>query len=81
MLSSVLRSKRAIETNIQIMRAFTRLRHMALNYRELLQKIESMENKYDDQFKVVFDALRNLLHAAEEPQKKIGFIKEKQGRK
>lgn len=73
MLSSVLRSERAIEANIQIMRAFTKLRHMAVNYGDLLQRIESMEKKYNEQFKVVFDALRNLLHAEEKPRKKIGF--------
>jgi hypothetical protein len=73
MLSSVLRSERAIEANIQIMRAFTNLRHLALNYGDLLQRIESMERKYDEQFKIVFDALRNLLHTEAKIQKKIGF--------
>lgn len=73
MLSSVLRSERAIEVNIQIMRAFTNLRHLSRNYGDLLQKIESIEHKYDAQFKIVFDALRNLLHAEDHKQRNIGF--------
>jgi hypothetical protein len=58
MLSSVLKSKRAIQVNIQIMRIFTRMREMLSNNEKLREKIEEMENKYDGQFKIVFDALR-----------------------
>ena len=54
MLSSVLNSKRAIQVNIQIMRAFTKLREMLVSNKELRQKIEEMEKKYDHQFKIVF---------------------------
>ncbi|MDI6791355.1 MAG: hypothetical protein QME81_00585 [bacterium] len=59
MLSSVLNSERAILVNIQIMRAFTRLREMAVGYVELKSRIEDMEGKYDHQFKVVFDAIKS----------------------
>lgn len=76
MLSSVLNSKRAIQVNIQIMRAFTKLRQMLATHEELRQKIEAMEAKYDDQFKVVFEAIRQLLAKEEVSDKKIGFLKE-----
>ena len=73
MLSSVLNSSRAIEVNIQIMRTFTKLREMLATHKNLKEKIEKMEKKYDKQFKVVFDALRELLTPDEKPAKKIGF--------
>lgn len=73
MLSSVLNSKRAILVNIQIMRAFTKLRKMLLTNEDLRQKIEAMESKYDEQFRIVFDAIKQLLSEEEKPQKKIGF--------
>ena len=60
MLSSVLNSKRAIDVNIQIMRTFTRLREMLLTHEDLQRKIETMERKYDAQFKIVFDAIKQL---------------------
>lgn len=75
MLSSVLNSKRAIQVNIQIMRTFTKLREMLLTHKELKQKIESMERKYDYQFKIVFDAIKKLLEPSEKPKSKIGFRK------
>ncbi len=75
MLSSVLNSKRAIQVNIQIMRTFTKLREMLLTHKELKQKIESMERKYDYQFKIVFDAIKKLLKPPEKPRGKIGFRK------
>jgi len=79
MLSSVLRSHRAIQVNIQIMRVFTKLRQLLSTHKELRDKIESMEKKYDENFKIVFEAIRQLLETDEEPKKKIGFIiKEKQ---
>jgi len=79
MLSSVLNSKRAIRVNIQIMRAFTQLRQMLLTHKDLKEKIEAMEKKYDKQFKIVFEAIKQLLEADETPKKKIGFtVKEKQ---
>ena len=73
MLSSVLNSKRAIEVNVLIMRAFVRLRQMAFSNKILLQKIEEMEKKYDRQFQVVFEATKQLMAPREESQRKIGF--------
>ncbi len=67
MLSSVLNSKRAIQVNIQIIKTFMKLREMLTYYKDLREKIETMEKKYDLQFKVVFDAIRKLLTPPEEP--------------
>ena len=74
MLSSVLRSERAIRVNIEIMRAFVRLRQMLASNAELSRKLAALEKKYDAQFKVVFDAIRELM-TPPEPKKKrqIGF--------
>ncbi len=76
MLSSVLNSKRAIQVNIQIMRAFTRLREMLATHKELKEKIEAMEKKYDQQFMVIFDAIKSLLETPVKKIGKIGFIKD-----
>jgi hypothetical protein len=74
MLSSVLRSKRAVQVNIAIMRAFVRLREMLAGNQELARKLAELEKKYDTQFKVVFDAIRNLMAPAPPPNRKqIGF--------
>lgn len=73
MLSTVLRSERAILVNIQIMRTFTKIREMLEDNKELREKIENMENKYDSQFKVVFDAIKRLINPPEPPKPKIGF--------
>ena len=73
MLSSVLNSERAIQVNIQIMRAFTMLRQMISSHEDLRKKIEAMERKYDGQFRVVFEAIKELLDIKEKPGKKIGF--------
>lgn len=73
MLSSVLRSKRAAQVNIQIMRAFVKLRIMLASHRKLLNKIEDMERRYDSQFKVVFDTIRELMSPPEKPKRRIGF--------
>ena len=78
MLSSVLRSKRAIQVNIQIMRTFTKLRNMIATHADLKRKIEDMEKKYDGQFRIVFEAIQQLLEEDVKPRKKIGYIKEKQ---
>jgi len=78
MLSSILHSKRAIQVNIEIMRAFVRLRRMLASNAELARKLDTLEKKYDAQFKIVFDAIRQLM-APKEPEpskKKIGFIVE-----
>jgi flagellar capping protein FliD len=73
MLSSVLNSKRAIQVNIQIMRTFTRLREMMAGHKDLQKKIEDMEAKYDKQFRVVFEAIKQLLQKDNQPKRKIGF--------
>ena len=78
MLSSVLNSERAIEANIVIMRAFVRLREMMLSNDELNRKINALEQKYDEKFKVVFAALRKLIAAPEKPRREIGFKTGKQ---
>ncbi|MDD5687395.1 MAG: ORF6N domain-containing protein [Elusimicrobia bacterium] len=74
MLSSVLNSKRAIHVNIQIMRTFTKLRALLSTHKDLQRKIEEMEKKYDQQFRVVFDAIKSLLTPLEPKRKKIGFL-------
>jgi phage regulator Rha-like protein len=73
MLSSVLNSERAIQVNIQIMRAFTKLREMLAGHKELRQKIADMESKYDYQFKVVFKAIKELLDPPRKSKGPIGF--------
>jgi len=73
MLSSVLRSTRAIQVNIEIMRTFTQLREAALTHVKLSRKLEQMETKYDQQFKVVFDALKALVTPPKTTKRKIGF--------
>jgi Mor family transcriptional regulator len=74
MLSSVLHSKRAIHVNIEIMRAFVRLRQMLASHAELGRKLAALEKKYDAQFKVVFDAIRELMVPPEQTKKRpIGF--------
>ena len=76
MLSSVLNSDQAIEVNILIMRAFVKLREMISTHKDLARKLEQLEKKYDSQFKLVFDVIRQLM-APPEPKKKrpIGFVK------
>lgn len=74
MLSSVLNSERAITVNIQIMRTFTRIREMIATHKDLQKKIMEMEKKYDHQFKIVFDAIKQLLATPESKKRKIGFI-------
>ena len=73
MLSTVLRSRRAISVNIQIMRAFTQLREMLSTHEDLRRKIEDLESKYDQQFTVVFEAIKQLLTTEIRPKRKIGF--------
>lgn len=73
MLSSVLNSDRAIAVNIEIMRAFVRLREMVASHKILAKKLEELEKKYDAQFKVVFDAIHALLEPPKKPKRRIGF--------
>jgi ORF6N domain-containing protein len=76
MLSSVLNSSRAIRVNIEIMRTFVRLREMMSTHKELSRKLETLEKKYDTQFRVVFDAIRQLMAPPEPKKRKIGFLVE-----
>lgn len=73
MLSSVLHSERAVYVNIEIMRAFVRLRQVLSSNVELARKLKALEKKYDAQFKVVFDAIRQLMTPPERPRRRIGF--------
>jgi hypothetical protein len=73
MLSTVLRSKRAVRVNIEIMRAFVRLRQILSAHKDLERKLIALEKKYDEQFKVVFEAIRALMSPPEKPRKRIGF--------
>jgi hypothetical protein len=78
MLSGVLNSDRAIEVNVQIMRTFVQLRQMLASNTELARKLSAMEKKYDSQFKMVFDAIRQLMTPSEKPEQKIGFRREEE---
>ena len=73
MLSSVLRSSRAVQVNIAIMRAFVRLRELLLTNADLARKLDASEKKYDAQFRVVFDAIRQLMAPPDPPRGRIGF--------
>jgi hypothetical protein len=75
MLSSVLRSPRAIQVNVEIMRAFVRLRQM-LHTAELAKKLDALEKRYDAQFRVVFDAIRELMAPQVRPRRRVGFRSE-----
>ncbi|MEN8264432.1 MAG: ORF6N domain-containing protein [Nitrospirota bacterium] len=78
MLSCVLRSKRAVQVNIEIMRAFVRIRKMLVSNTALACKLKALERKYDEQFKVVFEAIYQLMDASEKTtNKKIGFKRDK----
>ncbi len=76
MLSSVLHSPRAVQVNIEIMRAFVRLRRMLQENADLARKLAALEKKYDAQFKIVFDAIRELMEPTVEAPRPIGFTKE-----
>jgi len=73
MLSSVLRSARAVQVNIEIMRTFVRLRRMVASNAELARRLHELEKKYDVQFKTVFDAIRALMTPPDKPRRSIGF--------
>ena len=73
MLSSVLRSKRAIQVNIEIMRAFVQMKQMLSSYEELAHKVDALEKKYDTQFSAVFDAIRQLMEPPKPKKNQIGF--------
>ncbi len=77
MLYTVLQSKRAIKVNITIMRALVHMRQMIEGNKELARKIGELEKKYDGQFKMVFDAIKTLIHQKQQPRQRIGFLKDK----
>ncbi len=75
MLSGVLRSKRAVRVNIDIMRAFVKIRKMLASHADLARKLNTLEKKYDEQFKVVFEAIRRIINPPlnNAPKRKMGF--------
>ena len=77
MLSSVLRSQRAVLVNIEIMRAFVQVREMLMSHKELTRRLDELEKNYDSNFRVVFEAIRQLMRAPEYPKRRIGFEIEK----
>ncbi len=81
MLSSVLHSPRAVKVNIEIMRAFVKLRQLLATRADLARKLEELEKKYDKQFRVVFEAIRQLMTEPEPPRKQIGFQVRERGAK
>jgi DnaJ-domain-containing protein 1 len=78
MLSSVLRSPRAVQVNIEIMRAFVRLRRFALTHEDLNRRVDALEKRYDASFKAVFQAIRKLMEP-EQPKPTLGFARKKIG--
>ncbi|WP_424947249.1 ORF6N domain-containing protein [Candidatus Spongiihabitans sp.] len=74
MLSSVLRSKRAVQVNVEIMRTFVRLRQMLASNKKLAQQLNDLEQKYDAQFKIVFDVIHQLMAPTVAKKRPIGFI-------
>ena len=73
MLSSVLRSPRAIQVNIEIMRVFVRFRRMVATHKDVVKRLDELERRYDAKFRVVFDTLRRLMAPPEKPRGRIGF--------
>jgi citrate lyase beta subunit len=73
MLSAVLHSPRAVQVSIEIMRAFVRLRAMLVGHADLARKLSTLEKKYDAQFRVVFDAIRDLMAPPSKARRPIGF--------
>lgn len=79
MLSSVLNSPMAVQVNIQIMRTFAKLREIMTQHKDLARRLDGLEKKYDSQFKIVFDAIRQLMTPPDAKKRKIGFGREKGG--
>jgi hypothetical protein len=75
MLSSVLNSDRAIEVNIEIMRAFVKLREILSTHKDLSKKLDELEKKYDERFRVVFEAIRQLMAPDKKKKGQIGFLR------
>jgi hypothetical protein len=81
MLSSVLKSDRAVRVNIEIMRTFVRLRRMLAEHRDLARRLDDLEQRYDKQFSVVFDAIRQLMAPPQQKKRPIGFTADLEGKK
>lgn len=75
MVANLLKSPQAVETSIAVVRAFVRLRELLISHRELAEKLRVLEKKYDSQFKVVFDAIHQLMMPSSKPNPRIGFEK------
>lgn len=76
MATTVLNSEQAVEMSVYVVRTFIRLRQMLASNAELARKLKTLEKKYDSQFKMVFDAIRQLMTPPEKPKRKIGFRRE-----
>lgn len=74
MAASVLNTPRAVGVSIYVVRTFVRLREMVISHEDLAKKLDDLETKYDGQFRVVFDAIRQLMFIEENPKRKIGFL-------
>jgi len=80
MLSSVLKSERAVQVNVEIMRTFVRLRHMLASHEQLARRLDALEKRYDGQFRIVFDAIRELMEPPPSAGKKpVGYLTESTG--
>jgi hypothetical protein len=76
MAASILNSQRAIDASVYIVRAFIKLREMIASHKDLTKKLNELEKKYDGQFQIVFEAIRQLIEQPEKPKRKIGYISE-----
>jgi hypothetical protein len=76
MAASILNSQRAIDASVYVVRAFIRLREMIASHKDLTKKLNELEKKYDGQFQIVFEAIRQLIEVEEKPKRKIGYISE-----
>lgn len=76
MLSSVLKSRQAIRVHIMIMRTFVQMRHFLSVNKELAEKVQEMQKKYDNNFELIFEAIKNLMHQKQKPRERIGFKKD-----
>jgi hypothetical protein len=74
MAATVLNTPRAVDMSLHVVRAFVRLREMIASHKDLAKRLDEMEGRYDQQFKIVFDAIRQLMNPAEKPKRKIGFV-------
>jgi len=74
MAASILNSQRAIDASVYVVRAFVKLREMIASHKDLVKKLDELEKKYDGQFQIVFEAIRQILEVEDKPKRKIGFI-------